>query len=313
MNKDQVFKMIQNFLKKPPLIVWGSGGTVSFGLPSMWALNESLKKEIEDFDTANDNLEEELGNDKYKNQMSEIRSVIWNDVNAADTAVLNQIISNNTAEYDGIRALVDKFIGAHPHCVDIVTTNYDRVIEHLLSFYGIAYTDGFNGKTLSRFDEKLFRDKDIVNLVKVHGSLNWFDIDGEIRYLSSPANGENPQFIVPGKNKYQEAYNSPYRELIQKSDNLIKKAPSFLAVGFGFNDMHLTPKIKSKVKEGTPIVLITKKISDSSYSELKSAEKCLMLEEAGDDTKAIYKDGSSEGELILQGNYWQLQKFMEIL
>jgi len=39
----------------------------------------------------------------------------------------------------------------------------------------------FNGKTLSKFDENQFRNNDIVNIVKVHGSLNWLDIDGEVR------------------------------------------------------------------------------------------------------------------------------------
>jgi len=314
MEQDEAFKIIQDYLRTPPLIVWGSGATISFGLPSMWILNERLKKAIPEFDTTNDNLEVELGKDKYQEHIPQIRQVIWDAVNAADMTVLNAIISNDTVQYDGIKKMVKKFMDAHPQCVNIVTTNYDRVIEHILSFYGIAYTDGFNGKTLSKFDENQFRNNDIVNIVKVHGSLNWFDIDGEVRHLSSPVNEESPQIIVPGKNKYKEAYNIPYRELIQKSDSLITGASSFLAVGFGFNDEHLTPKIKSKVKQGTPIVLITKEVSESSYAELEYAEKYVLLEQSdNDNTKVKYKKGDSEGELTLEGNYWQLQKFMEIL
>jgi len=314
MNQEQTFKVIQGFLRSPPLIVWGSGATISFGLPSMWTLNESLKKVIPGFDTSNDNLEVELGKDKYQEYMPQIRKIIWDDVNAADIAVLNEIISNETVQYDGVKKMVEKFMAAHPQCVNIVTTNYDRVIEHVLSFYGIAYTDGFNGKTLSKFDENQFRNNDIVNIVKVHGSLNWFDIDGEVRCLPSPVNVSEPQFIVPGKNKYREAFHSPYRELIQKSDSLITEASSFLAVGFGFNDEHLTPKIKSKVRHGTPIVLITKEVTESSYAELKNAEKYILLEELDDkNTRVKYKNGGPETESVIQGNYWQLQKFMEIL
>ena len=42
--------------------------------------------------------------------------------------------------------------------------------------------------------------------------------------------------------------------------------------------MHLTPEIKAKVKQGTPIVLITKKITNSSFEELKNADKYILFE-----------------------------------
>jgi hypothetical protein len=153
-------------------------------------------------------------------------------------------------------------------------------------------------------------------LVKVHGSLNWFDVDGEIRFLYSISQDKAPKIIAPSKNKYQEAYGNPYRGLIQKADDLIKTASSFLIVGFGFNDEHLTPKIKAKVKKGTPIVLITKKVSDSSFEELKNAEKYILFEESeSGKTKVTYKENSSveKQEIELKGDLWQLNNFMEIL
>lgn len=314
--RENVFKIVQTFLKNPPLIVWGSGATISFGLPSMWDLNEELKKKIKDFDTKNDNLEIELGKEKYQEQMPQIKKVIWEKVNGADISVLNRIISNSTDEFNGIKLLIEKFIEAHPKVVNIVTTNYDRVLEYIMSYYNFPYTDGFNGKVLSIFDETEFKDKEIVNLIKVHGSLNWFDVDGEIRFLSSISKDEAPKIIAPGKNKYQEAYSSPYRELIQKADDLIKTASSFLVVGFGFNDEHLTPKIKAKVKKGTPIVLITKTVSDSSYEELKNAEKYILFEESNSGkTRVIYKENNTteKTEFELDGDLWQLNNFMEIL
>ncbi len=314
--QENIFKIVQNFLKNPPLIIWGSGATISFGLPSMWSLNEELKEKIEDFDTTNDNLEIELGKEKYQAQMPEIKKVIWEKVNDADISVLERIITDETDNFNGIKSMIDKFIEAHPKVVNIVTTNYDRVLEHIMSYHNLPYTDGFNGKVLSIFDETNFKDKEIVNLIKVHGSLNWFDVDAEIRFLSTISNEEVPKIIAPGKNKYKEAYNSPYRELIQKADDLIKKASSFLVVGFGFNDEHLTPKIKAKVKKGTPIVLITKKVSESSYEELKNAEKYILFEESETGkTKVTYKENNTtdKTEIELEGDFWQLDKFMKIL
>lgn len=313
--KDNIFKITQTFLKSPPLVVWGSGATVSFGLPSMWDLNEALKKEISDFDTSNDNLEDELGKEKYQEKLPQIKQVIWREVNNADVSALKKFIDNETDDFSGIKLLIEKFIETHPQVLNIVTTNYDRVLEHLLSYQDVNFTDGFDGKTLSIFDETNFKDKKIVNLVKVHGSLNWFNINNEIRYLSSETNS-NPQIVVPSKNKFEETYNLPYRELIQKSDALINNALSFLVVGFGFNDKHLTPRIETNIKKGIPLVLITKEISKNTFKELKNAEKYILFEEAKiGKTKVIYKENSSSEkvEKLIEGDFWQLNKFMEIL
>jgi hypothetical protein len=148
----------------------------------------------------------------------------------------------------------------------------------------------------------------------VHGSLNWFDINGETRFLPSVSENKIPKIIIPSKNKFEEAYDSPYRELIQKSDNLIKDANSFLIVGFGFNDKHLTPKIKKKIQNGAPIVLITKNVSPNSFKVLKDAKKNILFEGSKNGkTKVTYKKDSESKEVKLNGNFWELNKFMEIL
>ena len=80
--------------------------------------------------------------------------------------------------------------------------------------------------------------------------------------------------------------------------------------------LKLTPEIKAKVKQGTPIVLITKKITNSSFEELKNADKYILFEALETDkTKIIYKENSKEQkqEIVLEGNLWELYNFMEIL
>ena len=313
--KERVFTIIQNYLKTPPVIIWGSGATVPFGLPSMNTLNGILKDNISEFDKDCENLEVELGKEKYHEVMPEIRNIIWHAISTVDNEVLQKLLTSNSDDFIGIKKLVEKISDAHPKVTNIVTTNYDRIIENVLSFHGIPFTDGFLGKELSLFDESLFSSKNIVNIVKVHGSLNWFDFGGEIRYLQNNIESSVPQIICPGKNKYQEAYKSPYRELIQKSDLFINSADSFLVVGFGFNDEHLTPRIKSKIKKGTPIVVITKIITETCLTELESAEKYVLLEDDGDNkTKVTVKERNSEKQIIiLEGNFWSLNNFVEII
>jgi len=107
---ENIFKIVQTFLKNPPLIVWGSGATIPFGLPSMRNLNEELKEKIDDFDKTNNNLEIELGKEKYQDKMPQIKKIIWEKVNQADISVLKKIISNNTSNFNGIKLLIEKFI-----------------------------------------------------------------------------------------------------------------------------------------------------------------------------------------------------------
>ena len=314
---EKIFTLVQKFLKKPPVVIWGSGATIPFGLPSMRNLNEALKENIEGFDPENDNLEIELSKEQYTERIPVIKKIIWDVINSADNEALKNIIDNNGNEFYGIRLLFRKFLQAHPEVLNIITTNYDRVLEHLLAHDNIPFSDGFNGRPLSVFDEEGFREKRHVNIIKVHGSLNWFEINGEIRYLPVCTDIEAiPLIILPSKNKYQEAYDRPYRELIQKSDSLIKDAEAFFVIGFGFNDMHLTPKIRLKVSSGTPLILITKKITESTFEELQQAKKYILLEEAeSNKTKIHYKANDSEEVDIVEidGNYWQLKEFMEIL
>jgi hypothetical protein len=313
--KDNIFKIIQTQLKNPPVIIWGSGATIPFGLPSMGTLTEVLKNNIADFDKECENLEVELGKEKYQGKMPEIKRLIWDTVSQKDEKVLDEIINDYSAKYKGIELLAKKFIDTHPRLLNIITTNYDRVLEHVLAYSGIPYSDGFSGKNLSIFSENSFPSENIVNLIKVHGSLNWFLLDGDIRYLGKNENYE-PQIICPGRNKFQEAYSSPYRELIQKSDSYINNAMSFLVVGFGFNDEHLTPKIRPRVKMGIPIIVITKTISESSFKELEQAERYVLMEEAdANKTRVIYKENvkSSKKELIIEGSYWSLNNFIEII
>jgi hypothetical protein len=313
--QDEVFKLIQKFLKNPPVIVWGSGATIPFNMPSMWHLNELLKKEIDEFDNSSNNLEIELGKDIYDEQMPAIRKLIWQEIDEKDNAALQLLLEGDRHEFKGIKTLLEKFKEVHPKVVNIITTNYDRVLENVMGFYDIHFTDGFLGKNLSLFNEENFKKESIINLVKVHGSLNWFEKDGDFRFLTSSPLIGSPLIICPGKKKFQEAYNSPYRELIQQSDKLIKEASSFLVIGFGFNDEHLTPRIRTSIKKGTPIVVITKCVTDSCKEELKDSEKYILIEESeSENTKFTIKThNKAPYEFVVKGNYWSLNNFIEII
>lgn len=316
MTQEEIYSLIQNYLQKPPTVIWGSGATIPYGMPSMNDLKMKLGAAFPGIGSSADNLEYELGKECYDGKIDEIKKIIWKSIYDKNTDALFKLIEK-PMEFDGIKNLVLKFIDPHPQVLNIITTNYDLILEYTLAYHNINYTTGFYGQELSSFNTDLFNQKRrIVNIVKVHGSLDWFDIgDGNIRQSSKKEFVDKyiPTIITPGKNKYRTAYEEPYRDLIQQSDEIIKKADSFLAVGFGFNDEHLTPKIKEKTRNGIPIVLITKKITDTTISELKNASKYILLEESVGlgKTNVVIKDNETSHNNELIGNLWQLNEFIQ--
>ncbi len=314
-----IFKAIQDMLGNPPVIVWGSGATAPFGLPTMGELHEILKDRIEGYQPDEGvNLEAELGKDKYRELLPQMKEVIWQAVHEADMRILEGLLRGKERLHS-VRELVQKFVESYPESLTIVTTNYDRVLEHTLSYYGISYSDGFNGKNLSAFRGRNGFPKNGVRLIKVHGSLNWWDIGGLTRHI---ADGREycaphgfPQIVLPGREKYQETVGMPYRDLVHLSDECIEKARSLLLVGFGFNDEHLTPKVKERIQQGIPLVSITKATTPQLNKLCSSANQFAYLEGAGNgETKVTIKHrtlGSDIIEEVLEGAYWQPDSFVK--
>ncbi len=317
--QDNIFKLTQKLLKNPPLIIWGSGATIPYGLPSMDDLKKQLEPELGVLNSEH-NLEEELGKIDNSEKIIKIKEVIKNIVFKKDLECLKKSVED-VNYFKAIEKMINKFYKPHPHKVDIVTTNYDCILEYALSKSGHNFTDGFTGRSLSEFGLNLFKDKEIINLIKVHGSLNWYiDENDNVFYLPFGYHFKQLKYamVPPAQgDKYIEAFKEPYRSLISKADQLIQNANSFLVIGFGFNDEHLTPKIEHKIKKGTPIVVVTRKITISCTQKLQSAIKYCIFEECNDQsnqTKVTYKNTEETiNNAYLENKYWQLDKFMEIL
>ena len=313
--KDEVFSLAQKFLSDPPVIIWGSGATIPYGLPSMDDLKKALRPHIVELN-GDANLEVALGNIDDENKINEIREVIRNEVLKKDIACLKSSIQNPHYLKPTIR-MINKFYNAHPQKIDIVTSNYDRVLEYALSQGGYSYTDGFTGKPLSKFEKSSFGNSKIINLIKVHGSLNWVSYSNDPFFLPCEyeTNGLKYVMILPSKNKYKDVIDEPYRTLITKSDEAIEAAQSFLVIGFGFNDEHLTPKIESQIKNGVPVVIITKTATSSCKTKLNEASNYCLFEKIDSGTKVTFKKQADLQEQVsfIDKNYWELSQFMEIL
>ena len=139
-----------------------------------------------------------------------------------------------------------------------------------------------------------------VDIWKVHGSLDWFQLDdGQV--VSYPLSTKIPEehiplIVPPGKDKYSMTHNEPYRTIIASADDKFMKADSYLCIGYGSNDEHIQPKLINEIKKGKAIVEFERK-------------RCLMLVEIHlinvGVNKYVVFESDNNCKTISYGNGWQ--------
>lgn len=154
MTKEQIFIEIQNIVSKNPVLVIGSGASVPYHIPGMDSLATTLKnffsshtyvnpdstKAVREFIENLNNgmgLEEGLLKTKATDEVeSDIVRNVWNLVWQADKEVYMRLLNNEDL---ALRPLLDYLVYKDPTKIcNIVTTNYDRIIE-----YAACQTDAY--------------------------------------------------------------------------------------------------------------------------------------------------------------------------
>lgn len=180
--------------------------------------------------------------------------------------IFKLIVSNTSYDYDNNRLKHAAFINTVSHLVrtpsklTIVTTNYDTLIEDAADSIGYTVMDGFSFSHRPYFDSDMFEwnlvkdieniktreheyKKNIINLLKLHGSLTWERDANGIRRKEKTDVAE-PIMIFPSSNKYMQSYQDPYFELFTKFQELLKRPNTLLiTTGFSFADTHISQMI----------------------------------------------------------------------
>ena len=312
MELDNCIKLIQTYLEKNPLVILGSGASAAYNLPTMGALSKAILKQKDKFsgDEAAEaifeslesgiDLETAVSNESYNIKAEDyylIREIVWKEINSADRKFFATGLQQDFKGF-ALKDLIKKLVSTAIHKADIVTTNYDRLAEYACDLAGATVLTGFEGtyyKTME--DSKTVTSKRVrvrernVSIWKVHGSLDWFLApSGEQCALTScsriPANFK-PYIVPPSRRKYEETHADPYRTIIFNADKSISEASCFLAIGYGFNDNHIQPKIIEEIKNGKPIIIITKKATDACHRLVNQSavSKFMIIEEESGKTK----------------------------
>lgn len=150
--------------------------------------------------------------------------------------------------------------------VTIFTTNYDRIIEHCALEAGLNCSDGFVGEAepVARWDRKF--DGNLC-LVKLHGSVNWFDDGSSIVRLDRgfPLPSHEFQLTWGGKELkalmvvptlQKETLTPPYSDLRVLFGDVILTCSLLVVAGSSLRDAHITSVIANRLQDEKAVVLI---------------------------------------------------------
>ena len=131
----------------------------------------------------------------------------------------------------------------------IFTTNYDVAFEYCLDSLNIPYADGFSGFINRRFDPRSLDIQNSLEVIKLHGSLNWrFQDDYTIQELQPEfddahrikASSFEKALIYPTSQKYEDTFSLPYSELFRKFLNRLSSESNLVFVlGYKYGDEHV--------------------------------------------------------------------------
>lgn len=327
MDKNQIFSAVQKALTDVPLILIGSGLSASHGLPGMNRLATYLVSELsplyggsqpwqqfcDNLDAGQD-LESALTDVVLPSEVvDDIRQKTWELVTASDLALYQKIILAN--ERLPLVDLLKKLFQPHPQCIQIITTNYDRVIEYACDIAHIPLNTGFSGEYIGYYNED-FGTRKVVNLVKVHGSLDLFKDTHEESFAMPLCRtipiGLKPEIITPGISKYQAVLKGIERQLLNQSEKYIREAQAYLCIGYGFNDEQIQESIISNIRAGKPIVVVTKAISDKTAHLLANkATHYITIQEGSDPTTTEFC--INKNLFTIDGVYWTLDGLIDII
>lgn len=297
---DTVFQDFQRILKRHPVLIIGTGASCAvdhrFGMP---ALADELRRIVRpSLGTEEKQWSQVLLNLKAKKGLEQALDAV------TERSLLDRIVSATgefVASADGelawaiatgeqsapmtelLRKLVDGLPPSNP-VQEVVTPNYDMLIEHTCDAVGVPWTDGFTAGGACRRDWEAARNSMLVRtrepkgkrwqdvtryrphvrLHKVHGSINWFQDADRTRLLrcdartyGQPPVGWHRAMITPGRSKYEDVARN--RDWFKEADTAIAEANAFLIIGFGFNDDHIHDRIQKRlVDQRCPGILVTR-------------------------------------------------------
>lgn len=329
-------KQAQDYYGKAPVIVLGSGASAAHGISGMGALAKHLvahtdlsgmsAPELMVWEEFTRILGDDVDLESALHQVaaseeltSRIIKATWMLIHSEDIEVFQKSLQNNAMF--PLSRLLEHMFRSSINIINIITTNYDRLAEYACDQRHIHHYTGFT----HGFFRQLATTTEItsarrVNIWKVHGSLDWFqspleDIVALSNIQGIPDNYQ-PQIVTPGTQKYHKTHLEPFRSIINHADQAINEAGSYLCIGYGFNDVHIQPKLMVKcLRQKTPVTIITYALSDSARKLIidGNAQNYLAIERGETDDQSIIYSSLDKSPFTVEKNIWSLEGYLSLI
>ena len=205
--------------------------------------------------------------------------------------------------------------------VQIFTTNYDLLIELACEESHIVAINGFEGIFHRRWNEGCF-NYDIgkatthaqtprfepsarhIRLYKLHGSLSWFEHNGQFYEEKPTSELKTPLIIYPSRLKYAESIRPPFDGLFRRFSAAVSDAKLLICIGYRFADENLNQYIFTGLNNGLSLLVLSKEPVDALASRSTHPRVSVINEEG------IIIDGNKQNEVT---DLWAFEKFAKWL
>lgn len=334
-----VKRQLQDHLQEGLLLVVGSGLSAAEGMPGMMSLGAHLKSVMPpllvsmpdpEWDTVvtaldmGDHLEAAMG--KANLQSSTVDAI----VDATAKLILKQELEVFSKVLSGTKTLPFTTFAKHlfrgGRKFHLITPNYDRLIELATEAAGIGVDTRFAGHLFAYSDPKrsadahresymagrnaLLRPLHQLCVYKPHGSLDWFEVGGEV--VRCPVNpGKTPIIITPGSSKYRESFRWAFDDQRTAGNKGAANSSRLMFMGYGFNDDHLEQYLCPNLTLTKPTVIMTKGLSGNAKKVIANSSGTQVIAlSAVSETNLRTRISTSLGEeLIVDEELWHLEGF----
>lgn len=181
------------------------------------------------------------------------------------------------SDYDEELALLENILGflfyADPHAY-VFTTNYDTAVERYCKNKPVEIVDGFKLDEQFQcfawhgFSESDYKtDDECLYLYKIHGSLNWIEVDDRIERLSVERHNETIKKFLVYPNRYGKSNieTPPFNHIFEEFERIMNGVDVLIVIGCSFRDKHVANIIRKMVDDGMHLITI----SPTSNQDLK--------------------------------------------
>jgi SIR2-like domain len=329
LNYEEGLILLQDFIKKRPLIIVGSGLSISMGIPGMGGLLNHLSStfprklspdELVEWDSCLESINQYgfeeglLRNKVTSNLLFRIVNETAEFIESFDENFHGKIHNMTLGDYP-FATLLNHLLTSLPPSkttVDVITTNYDHLVEYACDLIQCECCTGFKGSNIQFFKidylkETLYRrirssqksksgydHRAItkVRLLKPHGSLKW-QKKGDVTFHSPKLIEDTSRVIItPGNTKFEASLTdyvmNAHREF---ANECLNKAESVIILGYGFNDSHLQTVLNERLKSGLDCLILTRSLSDKAKKIISSCNQIIALEANSDIKTSWYYNG----------------------